>query len=201
MSAGMRDLCTRCLRARSHCYCEQVRPFEVDFELVLLQHPQERKLSVGSARMAHLCIRNSHLVQGTEFESHPRVREWIADPGNHCVVLYPGARSIDVSSPGWAPPTGRRLVVFVIDGTWTVAKRMLVRSPNLMALPQIRFNPKRPSEYGFRRQPRRECLSTLEAVHDLLEFLEPSAPRANLLEIFRGMVSAQLKYTQGRISL
>jgi DTW domain-containing protein YfiP len=195
--ARQRELCLRCLRATSVCLCSEVDPIELDFDLVILQHPRERRHTVASGRLTYLCFKNAHLVHGAEFGDNERVNALIDEPSNYCVVLYPGPRSQDVVD-GWAPPPGKRLVVFVIDGTWAAATGMLRDSPNLAALDQIRFNPIRKSEYGFRKQPRAECLSTLEAVHDLLEVLRPRLERGGLLRIFRQMVSHQLQFTESR---
>ena len=186
----MRTLCVRCMRSVALCYCARVRPFDVGFDLVILQHPRERKRTTATARMTHLCIRNSSLVVGSSFERDPQVNAWLADPSRFCVILYPGRDSVDLSSQAWSPSPGRRLTVFVLDGTWSTAKTLLARSPNLQALPQVRFTPVRQSEYGFRRQPRPECLSTIEAVHDLLEVLEPQSQR----ELVRVLVHLQHAY-------
>ena len=47
--------------------------------LLLLQHPREAKVAVGTARMAHLSLPNSELHTGVSFEAHPRVRERMED--------------------------------------------------------------------------------------------------------------------------
>jgi DTW domain-containing protein YfiP len=97
--------------------------------------------------MTHLCIENSKLIHGTGFQKNSTVNELIADPKNHCIVLYPGANSRNISAhpseevQSWFPKD-KTLVIFIIDGTWACAKRMIVRSPNLIALPQIGFTPK-----------------------------------------------------------
>ena len=190
-----RTLCFRCLRPNITCFCQQLRPVTTELELVLLQHPAERRRTIGTARMAHLCITNSRLIVGHEFQTHQKVNELIEDPVNACVTLYPGPESLDIGIPGrWVTPTQKRLVIFVIDGTWLTASSMLKKSPNVRALPQIRFNPKHESGYRFRVQPEPHCLSTVEAVHTLLEYLEPKVNRSNLLEVFHTMVETQLRY-------
>jgi DTW domain-containing protein YfiP len=197
-----RDLCRFCLKPAVTCYCAELRPFEASFALVLLQHPLERKRSIGTARMTHRCVRNSQLIQGESFAHDPVVNALLDEPANHCVVLYPGARSLDIGAlppeerRAWVP-ADRRLVVFVIDGTWFCAKKMLGGSPNLQRLPQIRFSPVNESEYVIRKQPRPHCLSTLEAVHRLLRILEPGAEHHDsLLDLFRGMVARQIEFAR-----
>ncbi|MBC7691219.1 MAG: DTW domain-containing protein [Methylotenera sp.] len=194
-----RVLCLRCLKSELTCYCAQVRPFESDLQFILLQHPLERKRSIGTARMTHLCIRNSRLIAGVAFDDHPQVNELLENSGNHCVVLFPSENSLNVSRLPPAEvksgfPADRKLVIFVIDGTWANAKSMMRRSTKLSALPQICFTHEKESEYKIRKQPAKYCLSTIEAVHLLIEILEPQVDSSILLEVFRTMVSQQVTY-------
>lgn len=191
----MRELCVRCRRSRATCFCASVRPFTVGFDLVLLQHPNERRCSVTTARMTHLCVAGSTLFEGAGFAGHARVNAMLADPARHCVVLYPGPGSVEAGSPEWRVPDGRKLTVFVIDGTWSTAATMLRRTPAIAALPRISFRASGPSGYRFKRQPRPECLSTIEATHELIAALEPGCePRGRLLELFDTMVESQLRF-------
>ncbi|MEO5970441.1 MAG: tRNA-uridine aminocarboxypropyltransferase [Bdellovibrionia bacterium] len=194
-----RALCLRCLRPETTCYCREVHPIRSRFQFVLLQHPLEHRNCIGTARMTHHCLENSKLILGTEFDDNQQVRELLANPDNYCVVLYPGKNSVNISLETTAEtesrfPVGKNWVIFVIDGTWFCAKKMLRRSPMLSLLPQICFSPKTESEYKIRQQPHPQCLSTIEAVHYLIETLDPHVDPANLLEVFRGMVARQLKF-------
>ncbi len=197
---GERDFCPGCFRARSVCYCDRIEKIRPRTRLVILQHPRERRRTVGSARIAHLCLEGSRLLWGAEFGENAEVMRLLADPTHHGVVLFPGNASLNLSEAGAvaqvAPPAlgGRELLVFVIDGTWDCARSMINRSPNLRRLPRICFNPRQKSIYGFRRQPRPECLSTLEAVDELLRILEPGLDSQILMRLFKSMVEKQLSW-------
>jgi DTW domain-containing protein len=191
----VRTLCLRCLRSQLTCYCKQVRPFRSKLQFVILQHPLEHRNSIGTARITHHCLENSQLIAGLEFGENVQVNELIADPENYCVVLYPGPNSRNISEQGSGLPVDKKGVIFVIDGTWSCAKKMVHRSPNLSRLPQICFTPQKPSEYRIRQQPKAYCLSTLEAVHQVLEILNPEVGRDNLLEVFRSMIEKQVWLT------
>jgi DTW domain-containing protein len=194
---GERNLCTRCLKPRLTCFCEQIRPFRVGLQIVILQHPRERRRTVGTARIAHLCIENSKLIYGRSFDQNKEVDEIISHPDNHCVILYPGKKSLNISELGpneikAAFSVDKNLVIFVIDGTWGTAASMVRTSPNLQKLSQICFRLDKKSEYRFRKQPMEHCLSTVEAIHRLVEILDPKVNPDNLLEIFRAMVEYQI---------
>ncbi|MBC7384596.1 MAG: DTW domain-containing protein [Cryobacterium sp.] len=193
-----RGLCIRCLRADSVCYCRHLDPISPSFEVVLLQHPKERKNTIGTARMTHLCLANSRLLSGIGFENDPTANGLIDDPGNFCVVLFPGPDAVNVSENAETflarvRSKSKNLVVFVIDGTWSQARGMIRKSPRIASLPQICFTPKIPSQYKVRKQPNPLCLSTIEATHSLIEFLNPEIDASLLLALFAKMVDRQIE--------
>jgi DTW domain-containing protein YfiP len=197
-----RPLCVRCLRAKAVCLCAGIRSFSPFFQVVLLQHPKERKNSIGTARFTHLTLSNSRLIAGSEFETDPAVNLLLGDAENYCVVLFPGPSSVNISDhrdefvssiPAKVDGTPRRLVVFVIDGTWAHAKGMIRRSLRLAELPRISFTVSEPSNYRVRKQPHEYCLSTVEAVAKLVKILDPRMPAESLIETFGKMVEWQIE--------
>jgi DTW domain-containing protein YfiP len=202
-----RPVCWTCRQAGFGCFCEFVRPFDSGIHFVILIHPIEVKRRIATGRMAHLCLKNSTLIEGQEFSDNLKVREIASDKSNYCVVLYPGRHSVNLSSlskderSNLAPPD-KKLVVFVIDGTWNTAGRM-IRSRCLRDLPTISFDANFQSRFRVRRQPAPECLSTIEAIHetiDQLQFQNEAATRLrdhdNLLTVFDQMVKFQLRFTE-----
>jgi hypothetical protein len=88
-------------------------------------------------------------------------------------------------------PADQRLEgILVLDGTWSQAKTLWWRNPWLLKLPRIALTPREPSLYGkLRREPRREWVSTLEAVADVLPALgEPEAARDSLRRLLRTLL-------------
>lgn len=194
---NFRELCLRCRRAQRVCQCADIRTFTVEPTFVILIHPVERRMKTGTGRMAHLCLSNSLLFEGVGFRDDERVNALLRDPQYYPVLLYPGKTSVPVSE--LAPPSDRRLLVFVIDSTWNLAKTVLNRSPNLAALPQIFFVPDRPSNFKIRRQPHPNCLSTIEAIHYLLEKWSPGREEHGyLIHAFDKMVERQLSFPKSR---
>ncbi|MDR3608679.1 MAG: DTW domain-containing protein [Oligoflexia bacterium] len=212
--------CLRCRMSLAVCYCEQIRPFDAGPLLAVLVHPRENRKRIGTNRMVQLGVANSLRFQGTgeQIERNAEIDALLKDPSLHGRVLYPGKNAIDLdlAKPEELQalaPGGKRLLVFVIDGTWDQAQQMLHRSPKLRALPQVMFQPRTPSDYRIRKQPHEVCLSTVEAVHALLDRLdrvglyrlprnceEDSGPHSQLLTVFRQMVDRQLQYQQNNNS-
>jgi DTW domain-containing protein YfiP len=186
-----RATCMACRRPASVCYCRHVRPVETATRVVLLQHPRERDVAIGTARMASLCLPNSELHVGVHWRGSAAVARALSDASRPPALLYPGPGAIDVLRH---PPSGPVTLV-VVDGTWWQARKVLRENPDLAALPRYAFTPPSPSEYRIRREPAPSCVSTLEALVHVLGALEGNPARFHaLLAPFRAMVDAQLAY-------
>ena len=171
----MRVMCYRCFWPKAHCWCDSLTPMATRTRFVFLMHPKEFKQEkAATGRLTHLCLADSELHCGVGFDEDERVQSLLSDPANHCVLLYPGPDAVNLSTSTLAPSRleGRRLVVFLLDATWALGRKMLRLSSSLQRLPRIMFTPSAPSRYVIKQQPHPSCLSTLEATHELLLALE-----------------------------
>jgi DTW domain-containing protein YfiP len=161
--------------------------------VVFLQHPREARLAICSAWLAHRALPNSELHRGVRFGQHHRVAALLAEPG--AALLFPGAGSTPVEAAAAAPPR----LLFVVDGTWGQAERMVRDTPALAALPRLSLTPSEPSGYGqLRREPAPGHLATIDAVADALGVLEGEPARfAPLRAAFRRAVELQLACSSG----
>lgn len=196
-----REMCYRCFWPKALCWCPSLGPMPTRTRFVFLQHPKEfKEEKAGTGRLTHLCLPNSELHMGKSFEADPAVLQLVADPANHCVLLYPGvqARNLSRQPLAEADLAGRRLVVFLLDATWSGARKILRLTPTLQRLPRIMFTPAAPSRYVIKQQPHEGCLSTLESVHELLSVLDRAGldhypDPTLLLGIFQRMQEFQLR--------
>ena len=195
-----RVTCYRCFWPQSLCWCGSITPMPTRTRFVFLMHPKEYKREkAGTGRLTHLCLPESEIHMGVEFDQHAPVQALLRDPALHPVLLYPGPTALNLSQ-GELPPeslAGRRLVVLVLDATWACAKKMLRLSPSLQALPRIMFTPTAPSRFIIKQQPQPGCLSTLEATHETLLALARSGLDAypdpeQLLRLFARMQQYQI---------
>jgi len=189
------------------CYCSLIEPFHSVPRFVILSQPREAKHRLGTGRMAHLGLANSLWFEGVDFSQHPQVNREIADPANAPLLLFPSRQAVNLTNLTLAErqeltAASRAAVVFVLDGTWKSVRKMMRLSDNLRRLPTIRFEPQTPSTYGFRREPRPECFSTIEAIHQVIELFNgpaveqsPALRHDRLLKPFHFMVATQLAYT------
>lgn len=171
------------------CFCAHLPHLPTRTRILLLQHPRERRMGVGTARMAHLALPSSVLRVGLDFAADPVVQAMLA--GGEVHVLFPGRGARDASEL----PRDRPLTLVVLDGTWSLARKLLALNPAVAALPRVALQPRRPSQYQIRRQPAAQCLSTIEGLAEALDLLEPEhGPFSRLLDPFLAMVARQQRF-------
>jgi DTW domain-containing protein YfiP len=197
----MRPTCYTCRKPQVSCYCKELHPVSSRPRIVILMHPLEARHPVGTGRLAHRCLSNSRLWVGTEFDEQSELACLIRDPSLNPLLLFPGAESIsldglDDDRRSEILDSTRESVVIVLDATWSIANKMLRQSPVLQAIPRVSFSPGRRSGFLVRRQPRPECLSSLEAIHRVLCLMDGPERYEGMLRVFESMVSRQLAFTR-----
>ncbi len=180
---------------------------------MVLQHPQEPDKDLGSAWLAVQCLEGARLQVGLSWPNLSRA--WSKTPvepldASKWAVLYLGSGP----KPGAPIPQGARLFwtdkkgipkpeaenkkllktlegLVVLDGTWSQAKALWWRNPWLLKLKRLMLAPSTPSLYGkLRKEPRSECLSTLESIALALEDLgEDQAISSHLRSAFSDLLS------------
>jgi DTW domain-containing protein YfiP len=155
--------------------------------VLILQHPQEKKEALATADMTRALVSRAELVVGLSWPNLSRALGRSVDP-NRWAVLYLGSarpaalgleQEVLALDRRGEPAADQEAIlrgldgVVVLDGTWKEAKTLWWRNPWLLKLRRLVLNPHRKSRYGrIRREPRREALSTLEAVALLLKHLD-----------------------------
>lgn len=165
-----RPQCTRCARPQGYCLCPWLpsQPHRHATRIVVLQHPSEEKHPLNTARFLPIGLAQCTLHVGEVF---PFIAEWIADPRYRSAVLFPHADAVQPQ-----PLTGPEDVpwqLFVPDGTWRKAKRIMHMNPALQALPHVALPEGAPSAYTLRHTTQANAYCTLEAVVAAVQGYEP----------------------------
>jgi len=137
-------------------------PVTVDVDVLILQHPNEAARAIRTARIAELGLADQRCrtVVGRKFPAHsPALAEVLASEG--VFLLWPGADAQPASVLASCP---RPATLVALDGTWDEARKLFNRNPALQALKRIQVEAEEVSEYVVRTQPKKGCVSTLEAV-------------------------------------
>ena len=212
--------CENCQKPANLCVCAEIPlgGFPASRQVVVLQHPQEPDKELGTAKLAHLALPGSMLKIGLSWPNLKTVLGREAQ-GSCWAVLYLGS---GLKEPILPPASGKSLVVLidkkgvplpdqathlaaiegiiVIDGTWTQAKALWWRNAWLLKLRRAILIPGRESLYReLRREPRRECVSTIESISMTLEALgEPVETTEGLLKLFSKLLDNFRTHRPGR---
>ena len=193
------DRCPACGKLRTICVCDRLEAHETRTRLLVLQHPQEPDVELGTVPLLTVALPRTTVRVGLSWASLAAALGDDADP-KEWGVLFPLSLPEGVT----LPPAGRVRVVdrkgairttpvtglVVLDGTWTQAKTLWWRNPWLLKLARVLVTPKEPSIYGrLRKEPRTTHVSTLESVADaLVQNGEDAELREELRRAMRTMV-------------
>ncbi|SDS52344.1 tRNA-uridine aminocarboxypropyltransferase [Pseudomonas oryzae] len=183
-----RARCPRCARPLTHCLCPLIPHLENRTRVLILQHPDETRHALNTARLAALGLANADLRVGEHF---PELEMELA--GREVWLLFPGeqACSVEQLAAADAGPQGERWLI-VPDGTWRKARRILHCNPWLARLPRLTLEEARASRYRLRKAPGPGALSTLEAIVHCLNTLEGAGRFDALLRPFEALIDGQI---------
>ncbi len=146
-------------------------------------------MPIGTAQMAAAAI-GAEVVDGVHVDEHPSVKAALADTSRQAVLLWPH-EAADLETMQFDKP----VTLLVVDGTWSLAKKVVRVNPAIAALPRVSFKAARPSEYRIRREPSVECVSTVEAIMYALRAIERGDRTfEEMLEPFRFMIDEQIEH-------
>jgi DTW domain-containing protein len=195
--------CPKCKKPLDFCLCTLIRPMSTQHYVLILQHPQEPDKELGTATLAQQALEKATLKVGL---SWPNLKAALGRPAtpSEWAVLYLGSgiKREDgkktagqplqfVSKKSLPIPTPKKLEgIIVLDGTWSQAKALWWRNPWLLKLHRAILTPTQTSLYkNLRKEPRPECLSTIETIAECLTTLgEPPEVDRYLRNLFQQLL-------------
>ncbi|MDA9950987.1 DTW domain-containing protein [Oligoflexaceae bacterium] len=182
-----RIVCHNCQNAQNLCLCELLRPFHTQTHWTFLAHPRENRRKTRTGVWAHRFLQNSRYKVAAEFlEDKSSERKQF--------LLFPGEDAVSTRDFSANAAQKSNMDIVVIEGTWSQANKILNESDDLQRLPRITLDKKYRSNFKIRKQPREECLSSIEAVAYALKELGDirSADQKAMLSLFETMVQRQI---------
>lgn len=191
MTITPRALCENCGRPPVVCWCAHAVTLRTRTRVVILQHPRERHVAIGTIAIAARCLPDALVARDVTFDPARLDALLHGDPARPPVLLFPTDDARDLR----ADPFDHDVTLVLLDGTWALAAKLLARNPALQALPRVRFTPSQPSRYRIRREPAAHCVASIEALSEALGVLERDPARYEaLLPPFVAMIDHQLRY-------
>ncbi len=155
----------------------------------------------GTGRMTNLQLENSEIIVGVDFTDNKRVNEILNKENSSSFLLYPGKDNFNLSTRESSEIIlfmGDDPHIFLLDGTWPCARKMLKMSKNLQKLKRVSFDNKIKSKFIIKQQPEALCLSTIESVFTVLNLLKKGdfeqCNTENFLLPFEKMIEHQLEF-------
>lgn len=189
--------CPHCNRAPRYCVCEFVSPIHIRSRIVILQHPQEPGVDIGTVPIIQTLFPDTLVRTGLSWPNLKKVlgrevenQRWgVLYLGSVHVEDLPQHRSLFVVDKKGSPRPDQDEIlkrlegVIVLDGTWSQAKTLWWRNAWLLKLSRLVLKPTKRSLYDrIRREPRRGCLSTVESVAEVLSVIEKRPDLAHEVE-------------------
>ncbi len=194
-----RDLCERCARPTTVCYCRALIPVAAPVRLLLLQPAKERKRPLNTGRILALGISNCDRFEGEDFSEHEALRYLLKRYRGRTWLLYPGEDAIAPKQMLSIESAGERLLptetlLVVLDATWKKSRKMLYLCRALASLPRVALPHDMTSNYRLRKVPGDGYLSTVEATTAVLaELGHPTVACEQMLTAFDTMIATQIK--------
>jgi len=164
-------------------------------------HPKEyRKEKNGTGHMTKLQLDNSEIIVGIDFTNNKRVNELLSKNESSSFLLYPGNDNFNLSERKSFEINlflGSNPYIFLLDGTWPCARKMLKLSKNLQSLKRVSFDRNIKSKFIIKQQPDSLCLSTIESIYTVLNMLNEAklehCRTEDFLTPFEKMIEFQLQ--------
>ena len=190
------------MRPSSTCICEHLSPFQTKTRFIILMHPKEyKKEKSGTGHITNLQLENSEIIVGVDFTNNNRVNEILTKEKSYSFLLYPGKDNFNLSirkSSEINSFMGHNPHIFILDGTWPCARKILKLSKNLQKLKRVSFDNNIKSKFIIKQQPESLCLSTIESVYTVLNLLKEGdleqCETKGFLIPFEKMIEHQLEY-------
>jgi tRNA-uridine aminocarboxypropyltransferase len=202
----MSQKCYKCYRPLSTCFCPHIHPVDTGVKFVILMHPWEAyKQKTGTGRLTSLSLIDSEIIIDQHFDGNNRYKELLDSDDYYPMVLYPGSEAMTAAECDFpVRGKGKKLLVFLVDATWIMARKMVYKTPSLQTLPRLSFTASYTSQFHIKRQPAEYCLSTIESTYYLIKELQDaglsdsSVSVQGLMDVFALMNKIQMDHKKNR---
>ncbi|HEY0252362.1 MAG TPA: tRNA-uridine aminocarboxypropyltransferase [Kofleriaceae bacterium] len=163
--------CPRCLF--QHCLCAEIPRLVNRTRVVVIRHHLEAHRSSNTARLAHLALENSTIVEHGGLTGPATLPDL-----SGAWLLYP------LGEPTTEPPAALPEQLVVLYASWSQARRMYRKLPVIRRLPVLRLPDVGRVVTRMRESPEPGHVSTIEAIAAALRLLEGDAIATPLETLF-----------------
>jgi DTW domain-containing protein YfiP len=208
--------CVACRLRREVCLCHEADLVDADLRLIVVLHAEESRRMSNTGHLATLVVRDSRIALHG-WQNRPaelaELRETHAPDGRpwRTLLLYPGFAAAPLTpsyaaalrAPDASGARPRLRLVFP-DGTWSQARRMVKRLPELAALPRAMLPASAHWDGREAMRPRgnpvASRVSTCEAIAAVLGAVGETRAEAALFRVYDA-AALRIALMRGRLRL
>ena len=168
--------CPQCYLPAHVCLCAEITQVDCGIEVIVLRHTLERKRNSNTGRLVGAALASARLLD-YGVPNAPLDTAVLAGPGT--ALLYPRPSAVD------APPPSR---IILLDGSWSQARRMAQRIPQLRGMPSLSLPAPSRLLPRMREGKSPEQMSTAESAIAALRVLGEDAAANHLESLLHELV-------------
>ncbi len=200
--------CPKCQKKGEFCLCDYTKEIDSGIKFVLLMHPKElKKNRTGTGWITRNSLKDAEIIYGLDFSENKRLNTLLSDPMYFPVLLYPSEDAWNAQKTDFRAAVGnKKILALIIDATWFCSRKIIQHNPKLLTLPKLSFAGEYRSIFTFKKEPRPECVSTIETCYYLIKELQTiglankEADPEPLMNVFKQMIKNQLRAENERIA-
>ncbi|SIN85198.1 tRNA-uridine aminocarboxypropyltransferase [Salinivibrio sp. ES.052] len=164
------DRCQYCMLVRHYCVCAHRAARQTQAAFILLMYDDEVLKPSNTGRLIADCVEDTHAFIWSRTAPDPEMLAMLSHPDFQPYVVFPAqyAASERVVNVPNNPPSGKRPLFIIIDGTWREAKKIFRKSPWLDHLPVLSIQAQAFSRYQVRDAHGENQLATAEVAAETL---------------------------------
>jgi DTW domain-containing protein YfiP len=180
--------CAHCIHCRlpaTHCVCNKIEQIELPFNIMLCCHSKEWQRNDNTGQWALLSSQNIRRIRWHRKPEliYPALSTELLIKEDGHYLLFPSDDAEDIQQlfQKTAQSDAQPIVqLWVIDGTWQEAQKMLRQSPWLKALPKVKIQASlgQTLESQFQLRRNQQGLCTMEAITAAIECRSEIAAKA-----------------------
>jgi len=196
-----RQYCPKCNKAKSTCICQWLQVQSNQTPVLILQHTDEIKKALGTARLVELGLESAKVISNTTFTKIECLNILSVYNASNPILLYsqkmvnsPFHIELDLSIESLLPDSQTSCFdsVILLDGTWRNTREILHKNEWLHDLPTMALKNVGESRYRIRKASQENTLATIEAASKLLSVLDENFDQGVFLKPFDRMIEAQI---------
>jgi DTW domain-containing protein YfiP len=184
-----RKICIGCGFIEVRCLCQFIKKVRNKTKIIILQHPSEIKHAIGTLQILRKSLDKITVYEGEKFDDNKELIELSQNEKETTALVFPKTEEDHLNTISITQFKN----IILIDGSWRKARKILFMNPWLNQLPKISLVDSKTSQYKIRKSSQKNSLSTLEAVVECLNQIEPNLDTHSLMKTFNAMIDFQIE--------